>query len=468
MFFEILYFLILASSVTLVILENRNPKNAMLWVMLLTLLPGVGLVVYLLVGKNFKFSRTIKADKLAQLEQLRDTTNQSAELSALESPRYAKLTKMMDTANHTPLYAGNEVSIFTSFSSMFDTMMADIAQAESFIHLQFYKIENDEVGKALSDMLIAKAQSGVEVRLIYDALANWQVSRRYYRAMKEGGVKVEPFLKVVPSVISRDVNCRTHRKIVVVDGRVGYTGGMNIARRYRDGIDGGIWRDTQIRIVGPAVSQLQLVLLADWYFCTKRLEAGPNHFPPVSPAGNALCQVVASSPMDEWNTIMQGMVQAIAQSTKYCYIQTPYFMPTEPLLLALRNAALAGVDVRIMMPAKPDRGRIMLFASRSFFKETMVAGVKIYLYNKGFLHAKTLVCDDDFVTIGSTNIDSRSLEQNFEANVFVYSSDTAKTQRDIFLADQADCTQVDPVQWPHRPFGGRVLESVARLLTPLL
>ena len=469
MFFEILYFLILASSVALVIMENRNPKTAIFWVMLLTLLPGVGLVAYLLVGKNFKSSRTIKRNELNQLEQSRDNTGNGIDTDDLENPRYAKLANMMSAANHTRLYAGNDIQIFTSFSPMFQSMLADIAAAKDHIHIQFYIIDDDEVGTQLSSLLIDKARSGVEVRVVYDSLANWNVKRRFYKRMVAGGVKVEPFLKVLPSMMSRDVNCRTHRKIVIVDGRVGYTGGMNIASRYRDGINGGIWRDTQVRIEGPAVKQLQLAFLADWRFCTKTLLTDSRYFPDNQPQGSgAICQIVTSGPMDEWNTVMQGMVQVIAQSSRYLYIQTPYFMPTEPMLLALRNAALAGVDVRIMMPAIPDRARIMTYASRSFFKEVMTAGVKIYLYNKGFLHAKTMVCDDEFVTIGSTNIDSRSLEQNFEANAFIYSSELAIQQRDIFLADMAVSTLVDPDTWHCRSFGGKVLESIARLSTPLL
>ena len=470
MVFEILYFLILAGSVTLVVTENRNPMKALIWVLLLTLLPGVGLVAYLLVGKDFRSRRIISDDELRQFEALRDHAAQGHLLDAPDNPTYRKLCDMMRTANSSPLFAHNDIRIFTDFRPFWDDLLADIANAQHFIHIQFYIIEDDEVGRQLRQMLIDKARQGVDVRLMYDSWANLFVNRKYYKEMARGGVKVQPFLQLIPSVMTRDVNCRTHRKIVVIDGTVGYTGGMNIARRYRDGIQGGVWRDTHIRLTGPAVSQLELALLADWRFCTKEMLLESRFFPvlPVTDQPGSPVQIITSGPMDEWNTVMQGMVQIIAQSRRYLYLQTPYFIPTEPILLALRNAALAGVDVRVMMPSTADRGAIMLYASQSYFHEAMRAGVKIYLYRAGYLHAKTMVADDEFVTIGSTNIDSRSFEQNFEVNAFIYDPAAAIRQRDIFLDDATRCTQVDHFLWMQRPLWHRLRESLSRLLTPLL
>ena len=272
-------------------------------------------------------------------------------------------------------------------------------------------------------------------------------------------------------MFTRDVNCRTHRKIVVIDGHTGYTGGMNIARRYRDGINHGAWRDTHIRIQGPAVAQLELSILADWRFCTKELLDDPRFFPAQEfqqQNNQTFAQIVTSGPMDEWNTVMQGMVQAIAQSRRYLYIQTPYFLPTHPILLAIRNAALAGVDVRLMLPAVADRSRITLAASKSYFRDLLPAGVKIYMYTKGFLHSKTMVCDDDFVTIGSTNLDPRSLEQNFEVNAFIYDEAVAKRQRDIFLDDMKECSLIDPELWQKRSRLEKFVQSTARIFTPIL
>lgn len=470
MVFEILYFLILASALVLVVMETRRPGIAIFWVMVLTLLPVVGLILYIIFGKDHRSSRVIKADEMRHLSILRDQANAQQILDKPDNDKYTKLVNMMRGANDAPLFASNDVRIFTDFTPMFQSMLDDIEAATSYVHIQFYKIEDDEVGRQLSQLLIRKAHEGLDVRLMFDSFANIFVRGSYYDDMRRGGVRVQSFLKVIPSMMTRDVNCRTHRKIVTIDGHIGYTGGMNIARRYRDGIKHGIWRDTHIRISGPAVSQLEVALLADWRFCTKELSVEPKFFPMPSIDTNhpTPVQIVTSGPMDEWNTVMQGMVQAIAQSRRYLYIQTPYFIPTEPILLALRNAAIAGVDVRIMLPNSTDRGAVMLYASESYFKEIMRAGIKVYLYHKGYMHAKTMVSDDDFVTIGSTNIDSRSMEQNFEVNAFIYDSQVAIRQRDIFFDDMNDCTFVDPDQWAKRPIVGRVLQSLSRLLTPLL
>lgn len=469
MTFEVLYFLILISSIVLVIMENRRPGVAIFWVMLLVLLPMVGFIFYFIFGKDHRSHRVIKKDEMKQLADFRDNANHDHIIDKPSDDKYAKLGAMMRGMGDSPIFGNNDVRIFTDFTPMFENMLDDIASAKKYVHIQFYKIEDDEVGRQLANLLIEKAQQGVDVRLMFDSFANLFVKDSYYDLMRHGGVKVQSFLKVIPSLFSRDINCRTHRKIVVIDGQIGYTGGMNIARRYRDGINHGAWRDTHIRICGPSVAQLEIALLADWRFCTKHFDADQSYFPQCTDTnGNSQVQIVTSGPMDDWNTVMQGMVQTIAQSRKYLWIQTPYFIPTEPILLALRNAAISGVDVRIMMPDSGDRGALMIYASKSYFREVMQAGVKVYLYHTGYLHAKTMVADDDFVTIGSTNIDSRSMEQNFEANAFIYSHELAQHQRDIFIEDMKLCTIVDAEKWAKRPVWQRILESLARLLTPLL
>ncbi len=472
--YRIIILLLVIASVIIVISENRKPYLSVFWIMFIVLLPGVGIAFYFLLGKDYRGRRTIKADELARLDALRDNAVGDAILPQPPNDKYRKLADMMRNANDTPLLQGNQVRIFTDFTPMFEAMLDDIASAKEFIHIQFYIVENDEVGQQLSDLLIRKASEGVDVRLMYDSCANLFVHSRYYDRMRHNGVHVKSFQKFLPALFNREVNCRTHRKIVVIDGHTAYTGGMNIARRYRDGINHGVWRDTQIRLQGPAVAQLEVSFLSDWRFCTKKLLDQPRFFPNSNTnaikqsSNNAITQIVTSGPMDEWNTVMQGIVQIMAQSRKYLYIQTPYFTPPHPVLLAIRNAALAGVDVRLMVPATSDRGAITRLATQSYFRDLLPAGVKIYLYHNGFLHAKTIVCDDDFTTIGSTNLDPRSLEQNFEVNAFIYDGDIAIRQRDIFLDDQQHCSLVDPLRWQHRPRLQKFLESSARILTPIL
>lgn len=470
MILNVILILLIIVSVVIVISENRKPYLSVFWILFIILLPGVGMVFYFLLGKDYRSRRVITTDELARLDELRDDAVGDSILQHPHSDKYQKLSDMMGVANDTPLLGGNEMQIFTDFSPMFKAMLDDISTAKSFIHIQFYIVESDEVGVQLSDLLIRKAEEGVDVRLMYDSCANLFVRSRYYDRMRKHGVKVQAFQKFIPSMFNREVNCRTHRKIVVIDGQKGYTGGMNIAQRYRDGINNGAWRDTHIRIVGPAVSQLEVSFLSDWHFCSKEFLDTPQFFPKVEipKADKAIIQIVTSGPMDEWNTVMQGMVHIIEQSRRYLYIQTPYFTPPHPILMALRNAALAGVDVRLMLPATSDRGAITRLASESYFRDMMPAGVKIYLFAKGFMHAKTLVCDDDFVTIGSTNLDCRSLEQNFEVNAFIYNNELACRQRDIFFEDMLLCNRVNPDEWNRRPLIKKFLSSTARILTPIL
>ncbi|MBO6237745.1 MAG: cardiolipin synthase, partial [Bacteroidales bacterium] len=317
------------------------------------------------------------------------------------------------------------------------------------------------------EILTRKAQEGVEVRLQIDDLANL-TRRKFYRRMQKKGVQVKSFLRVRLLLLNSDTNYRNHRKNVVIDGRVGYTGGMNIAKRYAVGIRSGIWRDTHIRVTGPVVSEMQSAFLMDWKFTTKQLLDDPAYYPAVPPAGNLLMQVATSGPMGEFRVIMQAVLRILAESKHYVYIQTPYFIPTEPIMLALRNAALSGVDVRLMVPYRGDGNFLVTLASRSYVKDLLAAGVKVIFYEKGFLHAKTIVADDQVVSIGSTNMDVRSFEQDFEINAFIYDSDMAVRMRDVFLEDEKDGRYIDPAQWAERPAFVRFEESFARLFSPLL
>ena len=305
------------------------------------------------------------------------------------------------------------------------------------------------------------------MRLQIDDLANL-TRRKFYRRMQKKGVQVKSFLRVRLLLLNSDTNYRNHRKNVVIDGRVGYTGGMNIAKRYAVGIRSGIWRDTHIRVTGPVVSEMQSAFLMDWKFTTKQLLDDPAYYPAVPPAGNLLMQVATSGPMGEFRVIMQAVLRILAESKHYVYIQTPYFIPTEPIMLALRNAALSGVDVRLMVPYRGDGNFLVTLASRSYVKDLLAAGVKVIFYEKGFLHAKTIVADDQVVSIGSTNMDVRSFEQDFEINAFIYDSDMAVRMRGVFLEDEKDGRYIDPAQWAERPAFVRFEESFARLFSPLL
>ena len=464
---EMLTILIWVTTIVVVITENRNPVKTLAWVMVLVFLPLVGFILYLLFGMDMRRMRMMGRRSMSRL--LKEPLLNYRDHMVVDPPApYAKLVSMMKKSCQATLLGGNNVKIFTDFSAMLHDMLVAIAQAHHHVHVQFYILEDDAVGRLLRDALIDKAKQGVVVRVLYDDVGSWKTKKEYFVMMQQAGIEVCPFGEVKFAALARRVNYRNHRKVLIVDGEVGYVGGMNIAERYYRGFSWGIWRDTHIRIDGMAVNALQTSFLADWYYATRRLISSPVYFPKVSRCGNTEMQIVTSRPMGEWKSIMQGLLQVISQSRRYLYIQTPYFLPTDPILMALRNAALAGVDVRLMVPRRGD-SLLADLASHSYYKEVMLAGVKIYQYESGYLHAKVVLADDDFVTIGSTNIDFRSFEQNFEINAFIYDPEVVKHMKRIFMDDlQNHSTRIAFAEWKQRPLWKRCTESLVRLLSPLL
>ncbi len=462
---NILIVIILVSIILMEVAENGHPIRTLAWIMVLIFLPVVGLVLYFFFGRDRKHRRMVS---IKDMERLQTLSERSMEDFVCNEPpaRYRKLITLLHTAGKVVPVGGNEARVYTDFSAMYADLLADLETARHHIHFQFFKFEDDEFGRRVEEVLIRKAQEGVEVRLQIDDLANL-TRRSFFRRMAKMGVQVRPFLRVRLILVS-DTNYRNHRKNVVIDGRVGYMGGMNIAKRYAVGIRNGIWRDTHIRVEGPVVAQMQTAFLVDWKFSTKQLLDNPVYFPKAAPAGNLLMQVAASGPMGEFRVIMQAILRIFSESRSYVYVQTPYFIPNEPLGAALRNAALAGVDVRLIIPRRDDVNFLVTLAARSYITDLLVAGVKVYLYEKGFMHAKTVVSDDAVFSVGSTNFDIRSFEQNFEINAFIYDHEMAVRMRKDFLRDLEGCTQVNPEEWAKRSRLTRFGESFARLFSPLL
>lgn len=462
---NIFFIILLFSIIVMEIAENGHPIRTLAWILVLTFLPGIGLVLYFFFGRDRKNRRMVSSEDMDRLQEKAETACGGHLCRDLPEPRKNLIT-LLDTAGRARPVAGNDVRVYTDFPSMYADLLQDLEQAQHHIHFQFFKFEDDEFGRKVAEILVQKAQAGVEVRLQIDDLAN-MTRRKFYHRMEKQGVQVKPFFRV-RLILSSDTNYRNHRKNVVIDGRIGYTGGMNIAKRYAIGINTGNWRDTHLRVTGPVVAEMQTAFLVDWKFSTKQLLDDSVYYPPVSAAGNLLMQVATSGPMGEFRVIMQAVLRMLTESRRYIYIQTPYFIPNEPIIAALRNAALSGVDVRLMLPEKGDANFIVTQASRSYIKDMLSAGVKVFLYKKGFLHSKAMVSDDDVVSIGSTNLDIRSFEQDFEINAFIYDRDLAVRMRDIFLQDEADCERIALAEWESRPAIKRFGESLARLFSPLL
>ena len=462
---NILLLVILISIILMEIAENGHPIRTLTWILLLVFLPVIGLILYFFFGLDRKNRRMVSVEDMDRFQQL---TDKAVEGQVCEDPPAGvrNLITLLHTAGKAVPVRGNDVRVYTDFSAMYSDLLADLESAQHHIHFQFFKFEDDEMGRKAEEILVRKAQEGVEVRLQIDDLANLS-RRRFFRRMAKKGVQVRPFFRV-QLFLSSDTNYRNHRKNVVIDGRVGYTGGMNIAKRYAIGIRNGVWRDTHIRVEGPVVAAMQTAFLVDWKFSTKQLLDDPVYFPQVPPADNLLMQVATSGPLGEFRVIMQAILRVFSESRKYVYVQTPYFIPNEPLGAALRNCALAGVDVRLIIPRRDDGNIITTLASRSYIKDLLAAGVKVYFYDKGFMHAKTVVADDNVCSIGSTNLDIRSFEQDFEINAFIYDKKMAKQMREQFLLDLESCTQVDPERWARRSRVHRFWESVARLFSPIL
>lgn len=461
-----LFLLTVVITIVVVILDNRNPVKTLAWVLILSFLPVIGLIFY------FFFGRDVRREKLiSKRGYFRLTKYPLAEYYEQKSSEYTDdqhpLKRFFRKVNEALPFDGNSVQVYTSGHEMLQSLLQAIANAKHHIHLQFYIFEDDAVGRLVRDALIEKVREGVEVRLLYDDVGCWKVDQSFYEKMREAGIETRGFLKVRFPMFTSKVNYRNHRKVVVIDGRVGFVGGMNLALRYLKGVKWGIWRDTHIRIEGRAVYGLQIAFLSDWYAADHSLITSSRYYPDMPVCGESSIQIVTSNPIGGVETIMQGLLIAITGSQKYFYIQTPYLLPTEPILLALRTAALGGVDVRIMIPERAD-SRITHLASLSYLDELMQSGVKIYRYNKGFLHSKVMVSDDVLSTVGSTNMDFRSFEHNFEVNAFMYDRESALKMKSIFLDDQKDADLVQLKEWRMRPWYQKVAESVIRLFAPLL
>ena len=458
---------IIIGTILVIIFENRNPVKTIAWCMVLTFMPVLGLLLYIVFGMDNRQRRQIKDEDLRRLKAITET-RQSDNIASETPVQYEKLACMLRNMNHAYPMEGNNVEIMTDFRTMSDRLVADIESARHHINMLFFKFEDDAAGRRIADALIRKAEEGVQVRLIYDEAGNLMVPRKFYRKLRRHGIQVRGFIRIFLPILSRDYNSRNHRKVVVIDGKAGYMGGMNIAQRYADGLKWGIWRDTHIRITGPAVSELQTSFLTDWKFTKGDDPDLDTMYPYNPPCGNTLMQIVSGGSMDKWNVMMQAYMTAIASARSHAYLQSPYFIPPEPIMKALQNAALGGVDVRVMIPYRGDKGILPPWASRSYIKEALNAGIKIYLYRKGYMHAKTMTIDDSLVTIGSTNIDFRGFEQDFEINAFMYDDDLARRQREIFLEDQKDAELIDPLEWDKRPLLEKAKESVARIFSQVL
>lgn len=461
----LLYAITIISIIAVVLSENRNPVKSLAWVTVLLLLPMLGIVLYIFFGRNIQNTR-----KMSRRDRRR--------LKKRETPQYCDLRELglsdeamqeislAHSLTGASFYEGNKVDVFTNGADKFAALRRDLADAREYINIEYYIFESDHIGNEIADILIDKAHSGVTVRVIYDHVGSFSVRSRFFKRMKAAGVHIYPFFEVTFPQLGTRINWRNHRKICVIDGRVGYCGGMNIADRYITGGKFDTWRDTHVRVEGPIVAALQHSFTLDWHFMGQPLITETINTAPPFP-GDTGALLLTSGPTSQWSNIALMFHKAIAGARRRIYIQTPYFLPTDALLKDLSTAALSGVDVRVMIPRHSD-SLLLNFASASYVTECMRAGVKIYFYEAGMLHSKMIIIDDEFVTIGSTNFDFRSFEHNFEGNLFFYSPEFNRRMLVIYRKDLENSTRVKPSSWRRRPLYHRAIESVVRLLSPIL
>lgn len=458
--------------IVIILSENRNPVKSLAWVTVLLLLPVVGLILYVFFGRNIKNTRMISRRNRRRLKRAEREVYVDPRDSGLDAQSIA-LATLGRSASGALLYPSNSVNIFNEGGEMIDALLADIDAANHSVHLQFYIFSNDTTGRRVAEALCRAVSRGVSVRLIYDHVGSFSVGRKFFKELRAAGVEAYPFFKVSFPLLGTRVNWRNHRKICIIDGIAAYIGGMNVANRYVDGGRAGYWRDAHLRIVGPVVSALQYSFAVDWNFMGRGLIDTDSHISSALPslAENAIkdveMQLLTSGPTTQWSSISMTFLKAIAAAKRRVYITTPYFLPNEALLKALQAAALAHVDVRIMVPGHSDSA-MLDYASGSYFAECMRAGIKIYRYNRGMLHSKVMIVDDDIVSVGSSNFDFRSFDYNFEANVMCYSKEMNAAMTAVFRDDIAHCDRIQPTQWRRRPTTSRIAESALRLLSPVL
>ena len=446
-----------------VLMDNRQPAKTMAWMLVIYFVPVVGLIFYFFFGQNTRRERLMSERSLNQLTK-RAMLEFVEQRDLQVADEHRPTVDLFVNQGFCLPFKDNNVEIFTHGRTFFADLLRALGTATQSIHLDFYIFEDDALGNLVADVLIDKARRGVEVRLIYDDVGCWNVRRGFFERMRQEGIEACPFMPVRFRSFTSKVNYRNHRKIIVIDGAIGYIGGINVALRYAN----AGWRDTMVRIEGGGVYGLQRAFLVDWYFVDRTLISNRKYYPSLKGycVNDCVAQVVTSTPVTPSPEIMQGLLGVIMRARRYIYIQTPYFIPNETILVALKTAVLAGVDVRIMVPKRCD-SRFVQWAGQSYLADIAAAGVKVLCYAEGFLHSKLWVVDDTLSSCGSTNVDFRSFENNFEANVFFYDQDLAMRFKSVFETDEQRCVPYDVAKEKRRKFGIRLWESLMRLLSPL-
>lgn len=458
------------------LLQNRNPVNTLSWIIVLIAIPFMGLVLYFLFGqkitKRWVFKR-IRNKEIVQMNRISE--NQLKELQNVNKVEdkylyeYYKLMSLLLRNNSSFLSSNNHLQIFHQGKTVYNTLIRDIGNAKKFIHIQYYLMDDGKVADELTNKLIEKKQEGLEIIIILDGIGSRHLSDRYFKKMRENGIEVLLFRPVRFPNFAHKINNRNHRKIVVIDGEIGYTGGINLSDKYliEYGKD-GFWRDTHLRIHGDSVKMLEAIFLIDRYTLTNHIfkDLSP-FFPDIQTHPGSHMQIASSNPESGTPNILQAFFMAINSAKRNIRLISPYFIPDESLMMALITAASGGVKVEIILPGIID-SKFVQYSARSYIMQLLRNGIQVYFYEKGFVHAKILLIDDLLSIVGTANFDYRSLYQNFEINALIYDKDTTLELIDQFEIDKNDSEKIILSKWRKRPVNQKIFESLARLYAPLI
>ena len=475
--YEIAYIIILIVVCLRIIYDTRSHTKTLAYLLFAIFVPVIGMAFYLTFGINYR-KRKLYGDKLIENDKLAKKIEEeiykhdpAADNEVVAE--YKELAIMLLNDNLSPLTSKNQVRLLVNGEKKFPDVLQAIQSAKDHIHIEYYIYDDDETGGEVAEALIKKAREGVTVRFIYDDFGSRSIRKKLAKKLKDAGIRVFPFHRIHFILLANRLNYRNHRKILVVDGTVAFVGGINVSDRYVNSQKRKtmFWRDTHMMIEGPGVRYLQYLFLCDWNFCAKEgVLPNTRFFPPLSTLpvkGHKLVQIAASGPDSDIPTILFSLLQGIHLATKEVLITTPYFIPGESILDSLMASALGGVRIKLLVPGKSD-SKFVNAAARSHYNDLLRAGVEIFMYNKGFIHAKSMVIDRKVAVVGSANMDHRSFDLNFEVNAIVYDEEVANELAEIFLEDLKDATQIDPNGWQKRPVYIQLLEKTAGLVSPLL
>lgn len=476
-FIALVYIINIMFAGIVVFIERKDASATWAWIMILFFIPVLGFIIYLFLGQNLTRRRLFNWDDIEkvgitailpkQIEQIRD---QKFKYNNENVDPYLDLVYMHLINNEAILTQNNEIQLFLDGQEKFDQLFEDIRAARDHIHIQTYIFRHDNLGKKLIHELVKKAKEGVKVRVMYDELGSRKLLRRHFKDLIAAGGELGVFFPSKLSLINIRLNYRNHRKIVIIDGQISYVGGFNVGDEYvRPSKKFGYWRDTHLRILGDAVDSLQTRFILDWSQASKQspIQYEPRYFPQKEVKGNAMIQMVSSGPDSEWEQIKNGYIKMIMSAKETIFIQTPYFIPDQSLLDVLQIASLTGKDVRVMIPNKPDHP-FVYWATYSQIGELLKTGAKVYIYEKGFIHSKTIVIDRKMCSVGTANIDMRSFKLNFEINAFIYDRAFSQAIVHSFEQDMLDSTMLTMHTYEQRSKWIRFKESISRLLSPIL